>query len=361
MNLRFGSADEAGLRRDGLIEAYAALVEGAREDAFAGAVALVARHGVIAGFWAIGMRRVTGPEVAITHDAVFDLASLTKALVAAPVTLRLADEGRLALDSPLERYLPWTAGSYVGEACLRQLLTHTAGLPPSADIGWAKEPPARHGELLASIGTEPREGVVYSDLGYYLLGLAAEAAAGEGLGRIFGRIVQAPLGLFGSGYGPVDPALRPIVPTESLQGQVLEGVVHDGKARLMAKPAGHAGLFAPALDVALFAQALLSGGEGRLGRMLPSPSVDAMLRPATDGPEPRSLGLFYWGERDGTGFSLPAWGHTGFTGTSFAVDPRTELLAVLLASRVHPQRRPEERLKRVRARFHRAVWQSIRA
>ncbi len=360
MSLRFGSADEAELSRDGLVAAYEILLSGIEHDAFAGAVALIARQGVIAGFWALGMRRSHGWEAAMTHDAVFDLASLTKVIVTAPVILRLCSEGRLGLEDPLRDYLPWTSGSFAGDAAIKDLLTHRGGLPPTADIGWAKEPGERHAELLAGIGDAPRTGAVYSDIGYYLLGCAAESAGGEPLPRLFERIVQAPLGLYGSGYGPHDGSGRPIVPSELRPEGLLEGIVHDGKARLMGGVAGHAGLFAPALDVALFAQAVLDNGSGRFGEMLP-PAMDKLLCTAqTPPPERRGLGFFEWGARDGNDFFFPAWGHTGFTGTSFAIVPESGLLAVLLTNRVHPVRRPEERLKSVRSRFHRTLWESQR-
>ncbi len=360
MSLRFGSAEEASLSRDGLLAAYEVLVDGLEQDAYAGAVALIARHGVIAGFWALGLRRSVQPAVAMTHDCIFDLASLTKAIVTAPIILRLSAECRLSLDDPLSRHLPWTAGSFVGDARVKDLLTHRGGLPATADIGWAKEPEERHGELLQVVGETPLPNPVYSDLGYYLLGLVAEAAGQEPLPRLFGRIVQAPLGLVRSGFGPKDTREQPIVASERRPEGLLEGVVHDGKTRLMGGVAGHAGLFAPALDVALYAQAVLDGGSGRLGQMLPAAEAELLLAPQTPPPERRGLGFFEWGTRDGDDFFLPAWGHTGFTGTSFAIAPPSGLLVVLLTSRVHPVRRPEERLKSVRSRFHRAVWESQR-
>lgn len=358
MSLRLGTPEEAGLAKGGLAAAHRCLVAGLEEDAYAGAVALIARRGVIAEFWALGLRHAVGPFAAMTHDAVFDLASLTKVIVTAPVILRLLSEGVLSLDDPLARHLPFTAASFAGGVPLRDLLTHTGGLPSTADIGWAKEPVLRHGELLAAIGTAPREGMVYSDLGYYLLGLAAESAGGQPLAPLFRRIVQEPLGLFSSSYGPRDPKEEPIVPTERLEEGLLDGVVHDGKARLMSAPAGHAGLFAPALDVALYAQAVLDGGQGRFATMLPEAVNRLLFTPQAPREEPRGFGFFQWGARDGGEFFFPAWGHTGFTGTSFAISPQTGLVCVLLTSRVHPVRRPEERLKAVRARFHREIWES---
>ena len=357
MSLRFGRPEEAGLEPDGLEAARQALEAGIAEDAFPGAVALVARRSVIVAAWALGLRQVA-PERAMTHDAVFDLASLTKAICTAPVVLRLAAEGLCDLHAELGALLPWTDGHFVSERTLLELLTHQGGLPPSADIAWAAAPEERHQALLAAIGDVPRPGVVYSDLGYYLLGLAAEAASGEALAELFARFVQGPLGLYGAGFWPYEGDAL-LVPSEVLAGEALSGVVHDGKARLMGAPAGHAGLFAPALDVASFAQALLDGGLGRMGRFLPEESVRRMLSAQTPAVDQRSLGLFYWGGRDDPARPLELWGHTGFTGTSFAVAPRNELLMVLLTNRVHPHRRPESGLKAARQRFHEAVLASL--
>lgn len=361
MSLRFGSAQEAGMRRDTLVEAYGELLQGIAEGAFAGAVALVARGGVIAGFWAVGERAVDPQPEAMTHDAVFDLASLTKAIVTAPVILHLAEEGRITLDDPLAAHLPFLRGEGAGERTLRQALTHTAGLPASASIGWSRPPGERHQELRAFLRTlSPAGGVRYSDLGFYLLGLVAESAGGAPLTDLFTQYVRAPLGLFASSYGPLSPDERPIVPTERVHGRVLRGTVHDGKARLMGGVAGHAGLFAPAIDVALFVQAVLDLGAGRLRRFLSPEAAQLLLRPVEGmQQDQRTLGWNVWSSRDVPGWSGQTVGHTGFTGTSFAVDPQSGLLAVLLTNRVHPQRRSEDLLKAARARFHAAVQRSL--
>lgn len=360
MSLRFGSAEEAGLDRGELIGAYDALLGGIAGEAFAGAVALVARRGVIGGFWAIGERQVEPKSMAMTHDAVFDLASLTKAIVTAPLILHLAFRGRLSLDDPVARHVPFLRGEEAGSRTLRELLTHTGGLPASASIAWAEPPERRHeelrGVLRGLVGAGP---VNYSDIGFYLLGLAAEAAGEASLAEQFRNVIRAPLGLFGASYGPIDADQRPVVPTERWQGELLHGVVHDGKARLMRSTAGHAGLFAPAIDVALFAQAVLDRGMGRFRRFLPEEAADLLLTPVEGMQDRRTLGWNVWSPRDVPGWSDLTVGHTGFTGTSFAVEPESGLLAVLLTNRVHPYRRSEDLLKAARAEFHAAVRRSV--
>ena len=358
MSLRYGLPEEAGFDAQALDAARAALEDGITHDAFPGAVAIVARRSVVASAWALGLRQMAPPR-AMTLDAVFDLASLTKAICTAPVVLALSAQGALSLETPLGALLPWTRGHFVAVRTLRDLLTHQGGLQPSADIGWAGPPSERHRELLRALGEVPREGVVYSDIGYYLLGLAAEAASGESLSKLFERIVRRPLGLHGMGFGPLGDEAS-VVPSEVLGGAALRGVVHDGKARLMGVPAGHAGLFAPALDVAAFTQALLDDGEGCEARFLPEASVRLMLSTQTTAVDRRSLGLFYWGGRDDSERPLALWGHTGFTGTSFALAPQQELLIVLLTNRVHPYRRPEAALRSARQRFHEAVLAALR-
>lgn len=358
MSLRYGLPEEAGLKPQALDAARVVLEEAIEQGAFPGAVAIVARRSVIAAAWALGLRQVS-PEKAMTHDAVFDLASLTKAICTAPVVLGLAAQAVLDLDGQLGGLLPWTSDHFIARRTPRDLLTHQGGLPPSADIGWAAPPEARHRELLAAVGEAPRPGIVYSDIGYYLLGLAAQAASGESLAQLFERIVRRPLGLQRTAFGPLTGD-QLVVPSEALGEVLLHGVVHDGKARLMGVPVGHAGLFAPALDVATFAQSLLDGGAGRVDRFLSEAAVRLMLTEQTAAVDRRSLGLFYWGGRDNPERPVPLWGHTGFTGTSFALEPGAELLMVLLTNRVHPYRRPEAALRSARQRFHEAVLAALR-
>jgi CubicO group peptidase (beta-lactamase class C family) len=120
---------------------------------------------------------------------------------------------------------------------------------------------------------------------------------------------------------------------------MVHGVVHDENAYAMGGVAGHAGLFAPAWDLALFARALLDGGAGVLRpesvRLLfgsPGPS-------GTPGPSGPPLGFevdrpWFMGELAGRG----AIGHTGFTGTSLVLDRASDTFLVLLANSVHPTR-----------------------
>ncbi len=122
---------------------------------------------------------------------------------------------------------------------------------------------------------------------------------------------------------------------------MLRGVVHDPRSRALGGVAGHAGLFASADDLAIFAQTILNGGIGPNGRRVLSPlAVRAMIDAgATPAGQRRGLGwdvqTSYSSPR-GALFGDTSFGHTGFTGTSLWIDPETETFVIILTSRLHP-------------------------
>jgi uncharacterized protein YbbC (DUF1343 family) len=125
---------------------------------------------------------------------------------------------------------------------------------------------------------------------------------------------------------------------------MLRGVVHDPRSRALGGIAGHAGLFATADDLAVYAQVLLDGGVGPNGRRVLSPlAVRAMIDPGTT-PRDQRRGLGWDVQTSqsaprGGLFGPTSFGHTGFTGTSLWVDPETETFVVILTSRLHPDGR----------------------
>ena len=127
-------------------------------------------------------------------------------------------------------------------------------------------------------------------------------------------------------------------------GKMLRGVVHDPRSRALGGVAGHAGLFATADDVAIFAQTILNGGRGPNGRRVLSPlAVRAMIDAGSTPPgQRRGLGwdiqTSYSAPR-GSLFGPSSFGHTGFTGTSLWIDPETETFVIILTSRLHPDGR----------------------
>ncbi|MGP9539100.1 serine hydrolase domain-containing protein [Brachybacterium sp. AOP43-C2-M15] len=284
-------------------------------------------------------------EQPIDEDALFDLASVTKPIVALAL-LRLVDRGALHLGTQVGEVLPDWPDTPLARTDLRSLLTHTSGAPGPTPL-W-REHRDRDALLraLARLELDPPGRWCYSSMGFITLGLVAERAAGVPLDRLVSREVTGPLGMHRTTYGPVDP--RRAVATEDCpwRGVVVRGQVHDENAVVLGEAAGHAGLFGTAGDLGRLGTALLR-------RELLSPELDRAMRGAEDG---RPLG---WWPREqcsylGGEYGADAFGHTGFTGTSLVLDPSADRWAVLLTNRVHPTRESEG-FGAVREAFHREV------
>jgi CubicO group peptidase (beta-lactamase class C family) len=311
------------------------------------------------GTWAIGKADTTTGRP-MTEDTVFDLASLTKVVATTTVALALIADGRLALSDPVARHVP--AASWPGPVTVRHLLTHTSGLPASARL---HEGCGTRDQLLSELYRIPLEAppgtrVTYSDLGYIVLGELVAGAAGLPLDKAVGETVIAPLGLTSTGYNPAGPAERFAATELRADGTPWTGVVHDENARAMGGVAGHAGLFSTAADLARFAQWWVSPADGPvpvwLRREATTCQTDGL--PGQEGyPGRRGLGWTCPGDRfDILGDVWPptAVSHTGFTGTSLALDSPSGRWVVLLTNGVHFGRDPAA-IKSLRRAVHTAL------
>ncbi len=300
------------------------------------------------GGWAC----VVGDHVPVARETLFDLASLTKVVATVPLTLVLSQRGLWSLSDPVAAWVPEFPRT---DTTLWHLLTHTSGLVPHRAFyltqrGEGATRRAVCGEARAS---RPGDEVSYSDLNFMLLGWALERCAGVPLDRLFRHEVAEPLGMSDSRFRPPAGARRRTAATE-LDGDqravtgLLWGTVHDGNAFALGGVAGHAGLFAPLMDVASFARALLDPPRHPA---LTEASIAAMTtRQAGHPPDVRGLGWRL--EPNGWGaWPEGTYWHTGFTGTSLLVAPARGLAVALLMNGVHPQRRPDEQMA-VRSRIH---------
>jgi CubicO group peptidase (beta-lactamase class C family) len=303
-----------------------------------GAVAAVGRGPVTLGRWVAGQADAIAGRP-MRADTVFDLASLTKVVAATTVTLALAGRGELGLGEPVDGYLP-DAAACRDSVTVAHLLTHTAGLPGSRGFyRWCRS----GAELLRDLhritpGQPPGSRVAYSDPGFILLGEIVAAVAGERLDAAVRRLVTGPLGMTATGFRPNGPAERFAATERRGDGSAWTGIVHDENARLLGGVAGHAGLFAPADDLARFAAWWVSDDDA---------VVPAALRRAAASCQTEGLGgrRGYGWACSGDAFDIlggrwppTAVSHTGFTGTSLVLDPASGLWVVLLTNAVHAGR-----------------------
>ena len=294
-------------------------------------------------------------------STLWDIASLTKVVATTAAIALLVDQGKVALDAPVARYLPRFTGGDRARVTVRMLLEHTSGLP-------AGLPPAQRRVSRDSLVTlvyrtplrrPPGSAEQYSDLNAILLGLLVEQVSGRPLDRYAAEAVFGPLGMAATRFLP-PPALRSrIAPTAQWHGTPLAGEVNDRTAGWLGGVAGHAGVFATGADLGRYAQWWLRRGV--------LPSGAAPLRAATMdtfllvGPTPRAR-LLGWESRAAREYTpspygvLPsarAYGHTGYTGTMILIDPARDLFVIFLTNRVFGPRvaRPFTALHEIRAQI----------
>nr|HID12471.1 class C beta-lactamase-related serine hydrolase [Anaerolineae bacterium] len=248
-----------------------------------------------------------------------------------------------------------------GRVTFRHLLTHTSGLPAWSPLYRLGSPQAIMEAALRSDFSYPTGiRVLYSDLGFILLGEAIARLADQSLDAALQELVLEPLGLQATGFPP--PASS-AAPTEHCvwRRRRLQGEMHDENAAALGGVAGHAGLFGTAADVAALGQLYLDGGKLEDVRLLRGETAsEAVREQARFLGERRGLGWMLRskeGASCGRFFSPRSYGHTGFTGTSLWVDPEVGLVVVLLTNRVYYGRDPAG-IAAFRPALHDAVYQS---
>jgi len=319
-----------------------------------GGVVAVSVHGVryIHGTGRLGVDDPAQPDA----KSIYDLASLTKVIGLTTGVMIAVSEGKLDLDARVDQYVPAFASPDHQRISIRNLLTHSSGLPAHRRL-W-EEATDRAGALAlvnsTPIDTVPGTRMVYSDLGAMVLTEALEAAYGMRLDSLLELRVFGPLGMTSTRFLPPASWLPRIAPTERdpWRGRVLRGEVHDENAARLGGVSGHAGLFSDAEDLLTFGEWLLDDGRmggrtdgqleaaGSVYSIKPEVKAEFLRRQNLPPGSSRALGWDTPSENSsaGTLFSPMSFGHTGFTGTSIWMDPTRGLVLVLLTNRVNPTR-----------------------
>ncbi|HEY9450789.1 MAG TPA: serine hydrolase [Gemmatimonadaceae bacterium] len=306
---------------------------------YAGMAVVVGRHGTIA--WQRGYGSLTWgtgtPRVSVERT-MYDLASLTKVVATTAAVMVLYDEGKLRLDDRASRYLPELRTGARSTITIRQLLEHTSGLPAGRDLWRDARGPreARRLVLSSPLVRQPGERQVYSDLGADVLGFVVEAVSGQPLDVFVERHIFRPLGMKSTMFRPSRALRSRIAPTERFapRGRSLRGEVHDENAWALGGVAGHAGLFATASDLAIFAQMMLDGGIHNGARIVRDSTI-ALFTTRVAGTRALGWDTCAGGASCGQHMSERAYGHTGFTGTSLWIDPDRDMFVIVLTNRIH--------------------------
>lgn len=399
--ISFGYPEELGINSDSLALIDSIIQFGIDTGAYPGCQVLVVKDGMVIYNKAFGFKTYDQKD-SIKLNSIYDLASITKVMASTLAIMRLADEGKIDVDRRLKYYLPELDSTNKGDLLIRDVLSHQAQLKPwipfyihTLDEGkpkkllYSKTPKAGYNTQVAndmyildsykdsiwanivSSDLLKRKKYQYSDLGFYIMKEIVERQSHTTIDHYVDSVFYQAMGLHNISYLPLqkfDSSL--IVPTEVdkyFRNQLIKGYVHDQGSAMMGGVEGHAGLFANSLDLAILSQMLLQNGIYGGQTFLSKQQIEDFTRqqfPLND-------------NRRGLGFDKPlpnpeeggptcelvspqSYGHSGFTGTYFWVDPQYKLIYIFLSNRVYPDAENRLLIKLdIRTRIQEKIYQAI--
>jgi CubicO group peptidase (beta-lactamase class C family) len=321
--------------------------------------------------------------VEMSTDTLFDLASITKTLATTQAVMMLVDQGKLDVNDTVASYLPGFEANGKGGITIAQLLTHSSGLPqwePTYLYVDNKEDQLEYIKNLelnpdfATDGSEPK----YSDFSFMTLGYVVEAITGQDLDVYVKENIYEPLGMTTTGYLPLENGfdVSQIAATslgnpyeyrmvdeeeypdfgydctddaqafEAFDGwrqTVLIGEVNDGNAGMATGGvAGHAGLYSNASDLAILLQCMNNGGTYNGVTLYDSSVLDDFTAKHTsyaenhDGALSEEFGYAFKLDQSWMGESATenCYGHDGFTGTTYFIDPDNDYIFICLSNKM---------------------------
>lgn len=305
-------------------------------ELIAGGVVVVGNHTGILYTTAKGdIDRPGSPK--LNERTIFDLASLTKVIATTPAIMKLLDEGRISLLDPLTRWFPEFIGTPREGCTILNLLTHTSGLN-DFDISDSSDAMKSAIQKAAAEKGRFRPGTSfnYADINFMLLGELVHRISGKTLDVFCREELYQPMGATSTMFLPPKELADNIAPTLGFTG----GVVQDRNSRRLGSVAGHAGLFSSGYDLSRFARMILGGGIIDGQRILSEKVVTQMTAPYffSNGRVIRGLGWDMespFSAPKGSLFSEVSFGHTGYSGSSMWIDPKSDLFVILLTNRLN--------------------------
>ena len=393
-----GSPEEVGLSKERLARIGQMLNGQIEVRSFPGAVALVARKGRVAYFEAVGQLDPKSGSP-MPKDAIFRLYSMTKPFTSVAAMI-LVEEGRLRLTDPVGTYLPkllkldvaqqgtdsngkttYTVVPSERPVTVYDLMRHTSGLVyggftrneyvkdlyAKENVGWSGVTPAEQIEALAKVPLARQPGTMWEySLSTDVVGRVVESVAGMPLGRFLDERLFRPLGMKDTAFlVPPDKVKRLAQPLAVDRATGKPITLHDVTVAPK-NDAGGAGAAGTAMDYARFLQMLANGGYLDSKWILAGSTVRLMTADHLGDIKP-AIPLLAPGYGFGLGFAIRRadglsgvagaageynWGGAG--GTMFWVDPREQLVAVLMT-----QAQPGPWQREFRELFRQLVYQAI--
>jgi len=346
--------------------AFEVLQQAIAQHAFPASSVAVTHQGRLVALKAIGRFTFDPQSPQVTSASIFDLASVSKVVATTSVAMILYQRGLLDLEMPVVSIVPEFSGQDErrSEVTLHMLLAHSSGLPAYEKLFLRAPTKAQllDAAFATPLAVDPGTQAAYSDVGFIILGVALERIADEPLDRFCQREVFGPLGMAHTAFNPPAawrPSIPPTVDDRAFRHRIIQGEVYDENASVLGGVAPHAGVFAPAHDVSIFANAMLNGGQPILH---PETLAIFTRRESSPANTSRALG---WDtpsspSQSGKYFSPHSFGHLGYTGTSLWIDVERQLSITLLTNRTWPDA-SNKAIKEIRPRFHDAIVEALEA
>jgi beta-N-acetylhexosaminidase len=389
VRLKYTLAEETGINTLRISAAIDSIVNNALElHVFPGCNVLISKDGKVIFHKAYGYQTYDS-YTPVNKNDIYDLASVSKVTGALPALMKVVEENKLNVDEKFSTYWTDWKNSFLHRSnkedlTARELLAHQAGLTPY--IPFYKES-MKNGALQSkwyrveannkynlavapglylkdnfrekvyrSIRRSPlknRGHYVYSDLFFILVPEVISRISGTDYVNFLDSCYYKPLGATTLSFCPWRrfPVNR-IVPTETdnyFRKRQLQGSVHDESAAVLGGVSGNAGLFASANDLAKLLQMYLQKGVYGGKRYLNQETLDEFTRVqypinhnrrglGFDKPLLDNSSLDIDNAYPAPGASTESFGHSGYTGTFFWIDPAYRLVYIFLSNRVYPSR-----------------------
>lgn len=405
--LGYHEPEEVGANAVRLSEIDSIVHEGLAQKAYPGCQVLVAKEGMVIYNKSFGNFEYDGKQP-VEENSLYDLASSSKATGTLLAVMKAYDERMFTLNNKISDFVPALKASDKKDLTIKELLYHQSGLVPTLNFYQdAVDKGATKGRELVFLptlvsdtrkpgfGTEVARNFYLSDtfqdsiiqdikksrlvgrgkykyscLNFILLKMMVEKQMKQPMDQLLQNDFLGPLGARHTTYNPRNriDTMR-LVPTENdplIRHQLLRGYVHDEAAAFQGGVSGNAGLFSTATDLAKLLQLYLNLGTYGDERYLSAETT----RLFTQSKSPSS--------RRGLGFDKPltgnakgspcgtlappsVYGHTGYTGTCFWVDPDNQLIYIFLSNRVYPSRQNNKlSTLNIRTRIQDAIYKAIK-
>ncbi|MDR2498411.1 MAG: serine hydrolase [Tannerellaceae bacterium] len=390
--LGYHEPEEAGIDASKLAAIDTIVEAGLKEHAFPGCQVLVARKGLVIYEKAFGYYDYESRQ-RVNEESIYDLASVTKTVGALAAVMLEYDAKKFTLNDNIGQHVTKLQGSDKERLSVSDLLYHQTGVIATLPFSVYKKAVVRDSsgegysleagrnffvadafsDTIMTTIRQSRLGTkgkyLYSCINFVMLQQMVEAQSGRRLDSLLRDAIYDRIGARKLTYNPLRSFdTLQIVPTEidnSFRRQSLRGYVHDEVAAFQGGVSGNAGLFSNANDLAKMLQVYLNRGSYGGERLLSEATVDLFTRSKTpssrrglgfDKPDARHPGSSPCGE-----LAPPSvYGHTGYTGTCFWIDPDNELIFIFLSNRVYPTRENSKiSSMRIRPRIQDAIYRSM--